>query len=74
VILQNVPHFMVATVAAWKLGAVVMPCNPMYKEFELTRLLVDGAPQAVICHREHCACVQASLVRAGFADDTHYAR
>jgi hypothetical protein len=52
----------------------VMPCNPMYKEFELTRLLVDGAPQAVICHREHCACVQASLVRAGFADDTHYAR
>jgi long-chain acyl-CoA synthetase len=70
VILQNVPQFVVATVAAWKLGAVVMPCNPMYKEFELTRLLADGAPRAVICHREHYACVRASLTGAGFANDT----
>lgn len=69
-ILQNVPQFAVAAVAAWKLGAVLMPCNPMYKEFELTRLFLDGAPRAVICHREHCACVQASLTAAGFAKDT----
>ena len=70
VILQNVPQFVVASVAAWKLGAVVMPSNPMYKEFELTRLLRDGAPKAAICHREHYACVRASLAGAGFAKDT----
>ena len=69
-ILQNVPHFVVATVAAWKLGAVPMPCNPMYKQFELTKLFCDGSPKAVICHREHYACVQQSLAAAGIAKDT----
>jgi long-chain acyl-CoA synthetase len=70
VILQNVPQFVVATVAAWKLGAVPMPCNPMYKEFELSRLFADGTPKAFICHREHYVIVRASSIGAGYARDT----
>ena len=34
--LQNVPQFPIATYAAWKVGAIVVPLNPMYKEKELT--------------------------------------
>jgi long-chain acyl-CoA synthetase len=33
--LQNMPQFLVAQYAAWKLGAIVVPLNPMYKEKEL---------------------------------------
>ena len=33
--LQNVPQFLLATYAAWKMGAIVVPLNPMYKEKEL---------------------------------------
>jgi long-chain acyl-CoA synthetase len=67
VILQNVPDFVVAIVAAWKLGAVPMPCNPMYREFELAGLFSDGAPKVVVCHRDHWKCVQASLEAAAIA-------
>lgn len=40
--LQNVPQFLVATYAAWKLGAIVVPLNPMYKEKELTYFCQDS--------------------------------
>ena len=31
IILQNTPQFLIATVAAWKLGAIVVSLNPMYR-------------------------------------------
>jgi len=40
--LQNVPQFLVASYAAWKLGAIVVPLNPMYKEHELTYFCQDS--------------------------------
>lgn len=40
--LQNVPQFLVASYAAWKLGAIVVPLNPMYKEHELTYFCRDS--------------------------------
>ena len=33
--LQNVPQFLIATYAAWQLGAIAVPLNPRYKEKEL---------------------------------------
>lgn len=36
VVLQNVPQFLISTYAAWKIGAIVVPLNPMYKENELS--------------------------------------
>ena len=50
VILQNVPQFLIATIAAWKLGAIVVSLNPMYRAPELARLFDDCAPKAVVCH------------------------
>ena len=48
-VLQNIPQFIVATVAAWKLGVIVVPINPMYRERELNEVLTDSGARAVIC-------------------------
>jgi long-chain acyl-CoA synthetase len=40
--LQNVPQFLIATYAAWKLGVIVVPVNPMYKENELSYFCRDS--------------------------------
>lgn len=50
IILQNVPQFVIASIAAWKLGAVVVSLNPMYRTPELRKLFSDCEPKAVICH------------------------
>ncbi|MDH2384394.1 AMP-binding protein [Bradyrhizobium sp. CER78] len=50
VILQNVPQFVIASVAAWKVGAIVVSLNPMYRTPELRKLFKDCEPKAVICH------------------------
>jgi len=50
ILLQNVPDFIVAVLAIWKLGAVPMPLDPMYKQQELGRLFADSGPCAVVCH------------------------
>jgi len=40
--LQNVPQFLVAIYAAWKLGIIAVPVNPMYKEQELSYFFRDS--------------------------------
>jgi len=40
--LQNVPQFLIATYATWKLGAIAVPVNPMYKENELSYFCKDS--------------------------------
>ncbi len=50
--LQNVPQFVVALLAAWKLGCVAVPVNPMLKERELTYLLADSGAKGLICLQE----------------------
>jgi long-chain acyl-CoA synthetase len=39
--LQNVPQFVIALLAIWKLGAIAVPCNPMLRERELGDQLRD---------------------------------
>jgi long-chain acyl-CoA synthetase len=46
--LQNVPEFVVAALAAWKLGAIAVPVNPMLKEREVRTLLDDCEPAALV--------------------------
>ncbi|GAA3152869.1 hypothetical protein GCM10020255_032550 [Rhodococcus baikonurensis] len=48
-VLQNVPQFVIATVAVWKRGAVVVPVNPMYRDRELATVFADSGAVAVIC-------------------------
>jgi long-chain acyl-CoA synthetase len=77
VILQNTPAFVIASVAAWKLGAVVVPMNPMYRVPELARLFDDSTPKAVICHGEQWAVVSEAMegrIAVGAALWSHPAR
>jgi long-chain acyl-CoA synthetase len=46
--LQNVPQFVIAMLAAWKLGAIAVPVNPMLKERELRYVLADSGAKAIV--------------------------
>jgi long-chain acyl-CoA synthetase len=46
--LQNVPQFLISQYASWKLGAIVVPLNPMYKEKELEYFLSDSKAKILI--------------------------
>jgi long-chain acyl-CoA synthetase len=47
-LLQNQPEFVIATLAAWKVGAIAVPVNPMYRERELEHLLGDSGARAIV--------------------------
>ncbi|MBB5642953.1 AMP-binding protein [Cryobacterium roopkundense] len=47
--LQNVPHYALALLALWKLGAVPLLLNPMYKHTELRALIDDSGAVGIIC-------------------------
>jgi long-chain acyl-CoA synthetase len=46
--LQNIPQFLIAHYACWKLGAIVVPLNPMYKERELQFYCSDSGAKVLI--------------------------
>lgn len=48
VVLQNIPLFPVAVYAAWKLGCIVVPLNPMYKETELAYFCRDSGARLLL--------------------------
>jgi long-chain acyl-CoA synthetase len=60
IVLQNVPQFLIAAVAAWKLAAIVVSLNPMYRTPELTKLFADCKPKAIICHDDQWDSVSAA--------------
>ncbi|WP_190824079.1 class I adenylate-forming enzyme family protein [Saccharopolyspora pogona] len=45
---QNVPQFAIALRAGWQAGAIVVPLNPMYRPHELTKILADAQPTAIV--------------------------
>jgi long-chain acyl-CoA synthetase len=49
VYLQNMPPFLIACLAAWKAGGIVVPVNPMNREHELTLQFADSEPKALVC-------------------------
>ena len=46
--LQNIPQFPIGVIAAWKLGAIAVPVNPMLRERELAHVLADSGATAII--------------------------
>jgi long-chain acyl-CoA synthetase len=60
--LQNVPQFVIALLAAWKLGAIAVPVNPMLKERELRYVLADSGAKAIICLQDLWNAVGARAV------------
>jgi long-chain acyl-CoA synthetase len=47
-LLPNCPQFFIAEFAAWKLGAIVAPFNPIYTEHELEPLLREHGVETII--------------------------
>jgi len=47
--MQNCPQYLIAHYAIQKLGAVVVPLNPMYKTSELTYLIKEADMKGIIC-------------------------
>lgn len=64
VYLQNVPQYVIAMVAIWKLGGVMVPVNAMYRDQELRVLLTDSGAAALICHENLYGDVAAHVVGA----------
>ena len=48
VALQNVPQYFLAALATWKLGAIVVPVNPMFRHEELRKVLADSRAVALV--------------------------
>jgi len=46
--LQNMPQFVVGMLAAWKIGGIAVPVNPMLKERELRYILSDSGARAIV--------------------------
>lgn len=60
--LQNIPQFLIATYAAWKLGAIVVPLNPMYKEKELGYFCNDSGARLFVTLDEIAAGLDLSFL------------
>lgn len=59
-VLQNTPQFVITVLAAWKLAAIAVPLNPMYRGPELSGLFADCEPAAIVCHDDRYAAVLAA--------------
>ena len=62
--LQNIPQVFVAVLAAWKCGAVIVPCNPMLRERELTKILADSGSRILISQEDLYADVARAALPA----------
>ncbi len=60
--LQNIPQVLIAVLGAWKMGAAIVPCNPMLKERELGKILRDSGARVLICQEELYADVAEAAV------------
>lgn len=46
--LQNIPQFVIAQYGVWKVGGVIVPLNPMYKEKELSYYFRDASVRVLV--------------------------
>jgi long-chain acyl-CoA synthetase len=52
VYLQNIPQVVIVVLAAWKCGAVIVPCNPMLRERELVKVLSGSGCRVMVCQED----------------------
>ncbi len=62
VYLQNVPQFVIAQVATWKAGGIMVSINPMSRARELRHLLQDSGAKVLVCLEQLYASVAADVV------------
>ena len=61
VALQNVPAFVIYTLAAWKVGAAICPVNPAYTSGELGKIFADAEPRIVLSDIRQIAAIARAL-------------
>lgn len=61
---QNVPHFVLAELAVWKLGAIWVPLNPMFKSQEVEYHLTDSGATVIVVLESLYRDVVAQIVPA----------
>ncbi|MCW2517204.1 MAG: lcfB 13 [Mycobacterium sp.] len=49
---QNVPQYVIALIAVWKLGGIAVAINPMLRPREIEKLLADSTPAAFLAQSE----------------------
>lgn len=64
IVLQNVPGFAIAVFAAWKLGAIPVPSNPLYRGPELARIFSDCTPKIILGDPAQFADIRSGLDEA----------
>ena len=71
--LQNMPQVLITVLAAWKCGAVIVPCNPMLRERELVKILSDSGSRVLICQEDlYAEVARAALPVDGRAAHDHH--
>jgi long-chain acyl-CoA synthetase len=65
VYLQNVPQFLLAQLATWKAGGIMVSINPMLKEKELGLMLGDSGASVLVCLESLWHDVAARVVPGG---------
>lgn len=48
-VLQNVPQAVIASLAVWMRGGIVVPVNPMYTTKDIAHLLSDSGASCILC-------------------------
>ncbi|MDP7113159.1 MAG: AMP-binding protein, partial [Myxococcota bacterium] len=48
IMLPNCPQFVIAAYATWRIGGVVVCCNPLYVEREVAHLLADSGAKVMV--------------------------
>jgi long-chain acyl-CoA synthetase len=48
IMLPNTPQFVIAAYATWRIGGVVVCCNPLYVEREVQHLLTDSGAETMV--------------------------
>lgn len=49
VYMQNVPQYLIAMLAAWKAGGIMVSVNPMYRHREVVHILNDSGASGLVC-------------------------
>ncbi|MBF0277000.1 MAG: AMP-binding protein [SAR324 cluster bacterium] len=62
-VFQNIPQVLIATYAAWKLGAIVVPLNPMFREKELLYYCQDSGAKFFFISDEIASELDLSFLR-----------
>ncbi len=65
-VLPNAPQFLVAELAAWKLGAIVAPQNPLYTVRELEDSFATSRPEMVVTLTPFYERVKQAQAKGGY--------